>query len=66
MVFITLFLTAAASCRSGCSATAPMPIPIMAAQDQLTIFYWLREGSGVMFLIGLLVYIANFFIQRRA
>lgn len=26
------------------------------------IFYWLREGSGVMFLIGLLVYIASFFV----
>ncbi len=29
---------------------------------KLTIFYWLREGSGVMFLIGLLVYIASFFV----
>jgi nitric oxide reductase subunit B len=36
--------------------------PFMAAQDQLTIFYWLREGAGVMFLIGLLVYIASFFV----
>ncbi|MBL8460019.1 MAG: nitric-oxide reductase large subunit, partial [Zoogloea sp.] len=39
------------------------PIPFMAAQDQVAIFYWLREGAGVMFLVGLLVYIASFFVS---
>jgi len=35
----------------------------MAAQDQVAIFYWLREGAGVMFLIGLLIYITSFFVS---
>ncbi len=34
----------------------------MATQDQLRFFYWVRVGGGVMFLGGLLVYIASFFV----
>ena len=62
MVFITLFLTAAGILQVWLQRYSATPIPFMAAQDQLTIFYWLREGAGVMFLIGLLVYIASFFV----
>jgi nitric oxide reductase subunit B len=29
----------------------------------LSIFYWLREGTGVVFLIGLVLYIASFFVK---
>ncbi len=66
MVFITLFLTAAGILQVWLQRYSATPIPFMAAQDQLTIFYWLREGSGVMFLIGLLVYIASFFVGGEA
>jgi nitric oxide reductase subunit B len=34
----------------------------MATQDQLRFFYWVRVAGGVMFLSGLLVYLASFFI----
>ena len=34
----------------------------MATQDQLRFFYWVRVAGGVMFLGGLLVYLASFFI----
>ncbi|MBL8316458.1 MAG: cbb3-type cytochrome c oxidase subunit I [Rubrivivax sp.] len=34
----------------------------MATQDQLRFFYWVRVGGGVMFLGGLLVYLASFFV----
>ena len=30
------------------------PLPFMVAQDQVALFYWMREWSGVAFLIGLL------------
>lgn len=62
MVFITLFLTAAGILQVWLQRYSATPIPFMAAQDQLAIFYWLREGTGVMFLVGLLVYIASFFV----
>ena len=34
----------------------------MATQDQLVFFYWTRVAGGVMFLIGLLMYLSSFFI----
>jgi nitric oxide reductase subunit B len=34
----------------------------MATQDQLRFFYWVRVAGGVMFLIGLLTYLASFFV----
>jgi nitric oxide reductase subunit B len=34
----------------------------MATQDQLRFFYWARVGGGAMFLLGLLVYLASFFV----
>ena len=37
-------------------------MPFMATQDQLMFFYWTRVGGGVCFLIGLLMYLASFFI----
>ena len=38
----------------------------MATQDQLRFFYWIRVAGGVMFLSGLLVYLASFFIGPAA
>jgi nitric oxide reductase subunit B len=38
----------------------------MATQDQLRFFYWVRVGGGLMFLTGLLVYLASFFIGPAA
>ena len=35
----------------------------MATQDKLEIFYWMREVSGVVFLIGLILYIYSFFAK---
>ncbi|MBT3751919.1 MAG: nitric-oxide reductase large subunit, partial [Thiotrichales bacterium] len=39
------------------------PMSFMATQDQLTLFYWMREIAGVVFLIGLVLYIMSFFID---
>jgi nitric oxide reductase subunit B len=35
----------------------------MAVQDQLMIFYWAREGAGLVFMIGLVVYLCSFFVK---
>jgi len=34
-----------------------------ATQDKVEIFYWMREGAGLIFLIGLIVYIISFFVK---
>jgi nitric oxide reductase subunit B len=38
----------------------------MATQDQLRFFYWVRVAGGVMFLAGLLTYLASFFVGEGA
>ncbi|WMW80233.1 cbb3-type cytochrome c oxidase subunit I [Undibacterium cyanobacteriorum] len=63
MVFITLFLTAAGILQVWLQRVASSPLSFMSTQDQLAIFYWLRLGSGVIFLIGLGLYIFSFFAR---
>ena len=68
MVFITLFLTGAGILqvwlqRIPETGTA---LGFMATQDQLSLFYWLREIAGVTFLIGLVAYLWSFFVDKDA
>ena len=63
IVFITLFLTAAGILQVWLQRVAAVPMSFMETQGQLTLFYWLREGTGVIFLIGLLTYISSFFVK---
>lgn len=63
MVFITLFLTAAGVLQTWLQRISTTPMSFMATQDSVAIFYWMREGAGVVFLIGLIIYIASFFIK---
>jgi nitric oxide reductase subunit B len=63
MVFITLFLTAAGILQVWLQRVSSSPLPFMVAQDQVALFYWLREFTGVVFLIGLIVYVASFFVK---
>jgi nitric oxide reductase subunit B len=41
------------------------PLPFMVVQDKIAFFYWMREASGVIFLVGLLVYLVSFFKGRK-
>ncbi len=65
MVFITLFLTAAGILQIWLQRLASDPQPFMVVQDQVSLFYWMREWAGVIFLIGLLAYLASFFVGGR-
>jgi nitric oxide reductase subunit B len=66
MVLITLFLTAAGILQIWLQRISTTPQPFMVVQDQVAIFYWLREGAGVMFLIGLLCYVGSFFVKGES
>ncbi len=63
MVFITLFLTAAGILQIWLQRIAAEPMGFMAAQDQVMLFYWLREITGLVFFTGLVLYILSFFIK---
>ena len=65
MVFITLFLTAAGILQIWLQRISDTPLSFMAAQDQVALFYWMREAAGVVFLIGILLYIGSFFVKGK-
>lgn len=66
MFFIALFLTGAGIVQVWLQRVSPTPMGFMAVQDQIAIFYWAREGAGVVFLIGLLLYIRSFFVKGKS
>ena len=63
MVFITLFLTGAGILQVYLQRLTDTPLPFMVVQDKLAIFYWMREAAGIVFLIGLIVYLVSFFVK---
>ena len=65
MVFITLFLTGAGILQIWLQRVSDTPMSFMATQDQVMLFYWAREGAGLIFLVGLLAYVTSFFVKGK-
>jgi len=65
MVFITLFLTAAGILQVYLQRFSDVPLQFMLVQDKIAIFYWLRELTGLVFLVGLVLYIWSFFVAGK-
>jgi len=65
IVFITLFLTAAGILQVYLQRFSADPLPFMVVQDKVALFYWMREIAGLVFLIGLVVYVASFFVGSK-
>lgn len=63
MLMITLLLTGAGLVQVWLQRMVDEPLPFMTVQAQLSVFYWLREGFGLIFLAGLLLYIGSFFLK---
>lgn len=63
MVFITLFLTGAGVLQVYLQRYSDTPLSFMVVQEKLEFFYWLREGAGLVFLIGLILYCYSFFAK---
>jgi nitric oxide reductase subunit B len=43
----------------------PNPQSFRAVQDQLALFYWMRWLAGVVFFIGVVVYLSSFFAKDK-
>jgi nitric oxide reductase subunit B len=65
IVFITLFLTGAGVLQVWLQRYSDAPQSFMVVQEQIKIFYWMREIAGVVFLAGLVTYIASFFVGSK-
>ncbi len=63
MVFITLFLTGAGVLQVWLQRFTDNPQPFMVVQEKIEVFYWLREAAGLVFLLGLILYVAAFFVK---
>lgn len=63
MVFITLFLTGAGVLQTYLQRYTDDPMPFMVVQEKIEMFYWLRELAGLIFMIGLVVYVVSFFVK---
>lgn len=66
MVFITLFLTAAGILQVWLQRVSASPMPFMAVQDQIALFYWLRVCAGSTFAIGVVMYVMSFFVKGES
>jgi len=62
MIFITLFLTGAGILQVWLQRINENPMGFMEVQDKIAIFYWMREVAGIIFLIGLILYVVSFFV----
>jgi nitric oxide reductase subunit B len=65
MVFITLFLTGAGILQVYLQRYSELPQQFMLVQDKIALFYWMREVAGLVFLVGLVVYLASFVVAAR-
>ena len=63
MVFITLFLTGAGILQVYLQRFSDSPLSFMVTQDKIALFYWLREIAGLVFLVGLVIYVVSFFVK---
>ena len=62
MVFHHALPHAPASFNLAAARVGESALQFMVVQDQVSLFYWMREWSGVVFLIGLICYIVSFFV----
>ncbi len=65
MVFITLFLTGAGILQVYLQRYSEKPLGFMVTQDKIELFYWLREIAGLVFLVGLCLYVYSFFAKGK-
>jgi nitric oxide reductase subunit B len=65
MVFITLFLTTSGVLQVYLQRFSDTPQPFMVVQEKIELFYWMREVTGIVFLIGLIVYLYSFFAKGK-
>ena len=63
MVFMTFTLTFAGTVQTHLQRV--MGLNYMEVQDQLSVFYWMRLGSGVAVVLGVLLFIYSLAFPRR-
>jgi nitric oxide reductase subunit B len=63
MVFMTFVLTFGGTIQTHLQRV--MGIDYMSTQDEIVLFYWMRFGAGVIFLLGVLLFLYALFVPKR-
>ena len=58
MAVMVLALSGAGILQVWLQRASDTPVPFMVAQEKIALFYWMREWAGVVFLIGLIMYLS--------
>lgn len=66
IVFITLFLTGAGILQTYLQHYTDTPLSFMVVQEKISLFYWMREASGVVFFVGAILFLLSFLPDRKA
>ncbi|MDD5394006.1 MAG: cbb3-type cytochrome c oxidase subunit I [Thiothrix sp.] len=66
IVFITLFLTGAGILQTYLQRYTDTPLSFMVVQEKISLFYWMREASGVVFFVGAILFLLSFLPDRKA
>jgi nitric oxide reductase subunit B len=64
MAFMTFVLTAAGTVQTHLQRVLGMNF--MEVQEQLALFYWMRMGSGVVVVIGALIFLYAILVPRKS
>jgi nitric oxide reductase subunit B len=65
MVFMTLFMTAAGVLQIWMQRIGTDPQPFIQVQEQIAVFYWARLLAGLVFFIGVVVYLTSLFVGNK-
>jgi nitric oxide reductase subunit B len=65
MVFMVLFMTAAGVLQIWMQRIGADPQPFIQVQEQIAVFYWARFLAGLVFFIGVVVYLVSFFVGNK-
>ena len=65
MIFITLFLTGAGIVQVYLQRYSDAPQAFMVVQEKINLFYWMREVSGLVFLVGAVLFILSFLLPDK-
>ncbi len=64
MFFMALFIAIAGIMQVYIQRATDLALPFIEIQNSLMILYWLRSIGGVVFLIGVIIYITKFLIAK--
>ncbi|MFK5969964.1 MAG: cbb3-type cytochrome c oxidase subunit I [Candidatus Marithrix sp.] len=64
MSFMALFIAVAGIMQVYIQRATDLALPFIEIQNSLMTLYWLRSIGGVIFLIGVIIYIMKFFIAK--